>query len=776
MRNPWRMKDGPDNKINRNNFPMSFQYNGTFKYGKIYPIGLIRTIPGASYQIDSTLALNFMPTAFPIQTRQRAYVHFFYGRDRNFWKDYKDFVNGMNPDLVKPYIDESVTKARTGYLLDYLGVPTTKVGSYGNYISKNFNLDISNEGGLKLPYNVNSSTVSSIFRVLIPPSSQVVYTPASDAYINQDIQNSSIYSTPDFISSLPELVDIRNTIVGTTNNLLAYPLNVNNIKLNELRIPIVFSESLGTDVNSYLNKDISDLFGVSLSYPQLYSKFKDIFLVGLYSSDGSLLGYMHTPEVSNQGELTFRSDEIYTNVSKIVVYCSRLISVFNDDNYEMLTKLIYNPDGDTLFCYPTRLIYKDLDNNGTGIVEDLTDETSPYWRSGTTDNRKRIKLSAIPPRMYETIYNLYFRNPQNNPYILNGKPEYNVFIPTKDGGVDNNLYELRYRNWEDDFLTTAVQTPQQGFAPLVGLTDRGATVTLTNEDGSVTRYKTNLDENGNVIGIETTDSSEPLLTQALIDAVSYGISIEDLRNVNAMQKWLELNLRKGYQYKDIIEARWGISISYNELDLPEFIGGFTQEVGLQAVTQTTSHGDGIEGALGWQAGRMYAAGSGRSITHYCEEEGYIMALLTVVPVPNYSQLLPKHWFTRDLLDSYQPEFNHIGFQPITYKEVCPVQAFQESTENVDVLEQTFGYQRPWYEYFNQVDEVHGQFRTTFKDFLINRTFDVKPELSESFLLVDPEQVNDVFAVTSDDDKIIGAIEHRIVAKLPISLYAQARLE
>lgn len=733
MRNPWRMQDGPDNKINRNNFPMSFQYNGTFKYGKIYPIGLWRTIPGASYQIDSTLALNFMPTSFPIQTRQRAYVHFFYGRDRNFWKDYKDFVNGMNPELVKPYIDEGVTLARTGKLLDYLGVPTTIVGDYGNSTTIDYDFDtqgiVSIEG---LTYDFGSTTSS-------------VAVEDACSWFEENVGNSVNF--------------LRGTSHTAPSRVI--PLEMNSIiqKPSNVRINLSFNNQNGLYVPlNNVPTETQNGYNYVSPLPRLDN------LAGNYirviKLVGGVLTTIYLPELLSDGSVDFEFEYDPNNTYYLVYpsasyqYYSNAFSQLPFYQWKPIIKAFYLASG----------------------VNDIDFNTSPYWRSNDTRGKNTIKLSAIPPRMYETIYNLYFRNPQNNPYILNGKPEYNVFIPTKDGGADSNLYELRSRNWEDDFLTTAVQTPQQGIAPLVGLTDRGATVTLTNEDGSVTRYKTNLDENGNVIGIETTDSSEPLLTQALIDAVSYGISIEDLRNVNAMQKWLELNLRKGYQYKDIIEARWGISISYNELDLPEFIGGFTQEVGLQAVTQTTSHGEGIEGALGWQAGRMYAAGSGRSITHYCEEEGYIMALLTVVPVPNYSQLLPKHWFTRDLLESYQPEFNHIGFQPITYKEVCPIQAFQESTQNVDVLEQTFGYQRPWYEYFNQVDEVHGQFRTTFKDFLINRTFDVKPELSESFLLVDPNQVNDVFAVTTDDDKIIGAIEHRIIAKLPISLYAQARLE
>ena len=725
MQNPFNHENYPSQELKRNVFPCSFQTNLTMKYGYIYPAGIWRVVPGATYRFKPTLGLNFMPTTFPVQTRQRVYVHYFYGRDRNFWTDYKDFVNGQRPDLVKPYIDESVTKARTGKLLDYLGVPTTLVGDFGNlFPTDSVTIDFSNTN---LYFSSDSFVKDGSYDVSYYDS---YIGNTLDFYRSSSVQNNLSSVFPITFSTTPSKVQLT---FNYANEGYSFVPSTGN----------------GQSITGPLPKD--------------YRSFLAWSVVVAVSRSSRLLHSVYRCEVSDDNSFSFE--------------------FYYDNNYDYYfvspISLSYILQDGTSFLRSwniSSLSYSVLIGNPE--VHDITDETSPYWRFNDNRGKNTIKLNAYLPRFYETVYNLYYRNPQNNPYMLNGLAQYNKFLPTKDGGVDSNLYELRRRNWEDDFLTTAVQSPQQGIAPLVGLTDRGATLTLTNDDGSVTRYNVSVAENGSLTGIEATDTTaEPVLTKALIDAVSYGISIEDIRNVNAMQKWLELNLRKGYQYKDIIQARWGISISYNELDLPEFIGGFSRDVQLQAVTQTANVNDDVTGQLGWQGGRLYASGEGREFTHYCDEEGYIMCLITTVPVPNYSQLLPKHWTERDLLDSYQPEFNHIGFQPITYKEVCPVQAFQESTANLNVLEQTFGYQRPWYQYFNYVDEVHGQFRTTFKDYLINRVFDVKPELSESFLLVDPEQINDVFNVTDpDDDKIIGAIYHKCEAKLPISLYAQARLE
>lgn len=113
-------------------------------------------------------------------------------------------------------------------------------------------------------------------------------------------------------------------------------------------------------------------------------------------------------------------------------------------------------------------------------------------------------------------------------------------------------------------------------------------------------------------------------------------------------------------------------------------------------------------------------------------------------------------------------------QPIDYREVCPNQVF--ANDGVKGLSQTFGYQRPWYDYISSVDEVHGLFRTQLRNFLMNRTFDSKPVLNHDFLKVDPSQLNDVFTVTDVTDKILGQIYFEVTAKRPIPRMGIPRLE
>ena len=440
-------------------------------------------------------------------------------------------------------------------------------------------------------------------------------------------------------------------------------------------------------------------------------------------------------------------------------------------------------------------------------LSEVTYDGYPFMTAANVTGRPTTtppRLLAYRFRAYEAVYNAYYRDIRNNPFVVNGRPVYNKWLPTMKGGADTTPYELHQCNWERDFLTTAVPNPQQGAnAPLVGLTI-GDVVTRS-EDGtlSVQKQTVLVDEDGAKYGISYKVSEDgerlvgvdydPVSEKTPVTAInSYaelaalateqgsGFTIETLRYVNAYQKFLELNMRKGFSYKQIMQGRWDIDIRFDELLMPEFIGGISRELSMRTVEQTvdqqssTSQGQYAE-ALGSKTGIAGVYGStSNNIEVFCDEESYIIGLLTVTPVPIYTQLLPKDFTYNGLLDHYQPEFDRIGFQPITYKEICPMNA--DNSTSPGFMENTFGYQRPWYEYVAKYDSAHGLFRTDMKNFVMHRTFSGLPQLGQQFLLVDPDAVNQVFSVTEYTDKIFGYVKFNATARLPISRVAIPRLD
>ena len=798
-----------NNEIKVNNFDWSHANNLTTQIGRVTPVFCELVPAHGSVRINPRFGLQFMPMVFPIQTRLRARMMFFKYPLRALWDGYRDFVGNFREDLEEPYLDmftEDHIKAmaKTGSLGDYLGLPTTLVGDFGagtDMGTPTFTIasvkgnqfggssEFTYLAGLPL---VNLSNYSDFYH-LSPTPTEVPMTSGG----SNSVPKPGSASVDNVIGLVPHLHYDFTTDDGPVTHssvvTIQIPTQPGKVKPSDFSkfgnyVTVYVSATSITDIMSYVGCVQKDgALHLSFSFPQSFIDSKiEGFSLDLYmnviSRFGRRISGSNTAwdsELTPLGELL--TDGSFKSGVQTSGWTWNMANVLagNTDQYVGTYKL----------------------NNGAPV--DLTLKTSPYYNHLSANSQNQIKISAYACRAYEGIYNAYIRDNRNNPYYVNGQVQYNKWIPTYDGGADTNIYQLRYANWEKDFLTTAVQSPQQGTAPLVGITTYTETVETTSDDGTpVTRELSRValvDEDGKKYQVSFDSDSEGLkgvsyveldnevkLRQPrnLIDVVTSGISINDLRNVNAYQKFLELNMRKGYSYRDIIEGRFNVKVRYDELLMPEFFGGFSRDIEMHSISQTVDQDlDGSQTyakALGSQSGVAGVRGdSGRALECFCDEESIVMGILIVTPLPVYTQLLPKHFTYRGLLDHYQPEFNHIGFQPILYKEVCPIQAYNELPETIyDV----FGYNRPWYEYVQKYDQAHGLFRTNLSNFLMNRVFNQKPELAQSFLVIDPAQVTDVFSVTKADDgteltdKIYGQIWFDCTAKLPISRVAIPRLD
>nr|DAE45539.1 MAG TPA: Major capsid protein [Microviridae sp.] len=732
----WDATLDVDNDIKQNSFDWSHSNNLTTQIGRITPVFCDLVPAKTSFRVKPDFALQLMPMVFPIQTRMRASIAWFRYPLRALWKDYKDYVGNFREGLVEPYLNINTQErlgkmCGTGSLGDYLGLPSTLVGSYGS--------------GNVLSYASSTSATDTVYKLCSAPLA---------------IDSVLAVST---VSACENLYHYGRIFNGAST--LSFKKGLTYRVKFQLNAP---SGSYTAAVMQSLNY-AKPQFGVIVSNKVVYVQS----VSPLYST--------------NQDESQLYLSFTFTPSSDWVANTALFLS-WNATN---------QTDNPALFAALSKfkqVVSSNIVESSPSVITELTLATSPWYNSNSSNKEKQIRLLSYAHRAYEGIYNCVYRDNRNNPYYINGEVQYNNWIPSMEGGEDNNIYELRYANWEKDFLTTAVQSPQQGIAPLVGITTY-ETSTINEETGKPVSKVALVDETGKRYALEFESSADGSTLEGvkyvelengtqvrsvrnLMDLATSGISIPDLRMVNCYQKFLELNMRKGYSYKDIVEGRFNVKVRYADLLMPEFFGGFSRDLNMNSISQTTDKTAEGEGAykdvLGSQAGVGYFRGNtDYNIECFCDEESIIMGLLVITPLPVYTQLLPKHFTYGSLLDHFNPEFNNIGFQPISYKEVAPIQAFND---NPDSLTGTFGYQRPWYEYCQRYDQAHGLFRTQLSNFLMHRVFDVKPELSQSFLLVDPEQVTDVFSVTETTDKVYGQVFLDITCKLPVARVAIPRLD
>lgn len=176
--NPYKQNKDYEQQPNRNSFDLSLTNNLTMNFGGLYPVLCKPVIPGDYFKIRAAFALRFMPLLFPVQTRCRAYIHFFYQRNKNLWKNWQDFFAANKPhfdptkggtaptgSVTHPYITNRANNRAigTGLLGDYLNLPTTIVGSYSGYSKLSSQATSFDKDKLQLFGYYENSTSSSPF-------------------------------------------------------------------------------------------------------------------------------------------------------------------------------------------------------------------------------------------------------------------------------------------------------------------------------------------------------------------------------------------------------------------------------------------------------------------------------------------------------------------------------------------------------------------------------------------------------------------------------------
>lgn len=754
MPNIFRLDDNYVDKPKRNVFDLSFQNNLTLKMGKLIPVMCKEVLPGDSFKIDTRFGLKYLPQVFPVQTRQRASVKYYYVRNRPLWKDWMDFIGKTKSGLTLPYLnfkEEDAKLLRPSSIADYMGIPVR--------------LRDSAVAPLRSLIVGKPNFVSGSRYAYLPSTNQTFSEQGGDPFTIRTFKSvDTVLNVPSDATKANYNYPMEYLYGGMPNSVVPVPLVASNAKI---------ATAVGS-TTSYNNHNASDpslsplslhLFRVPL-VPATWEQVKAVSPSGyggyaiLRGVDGRDYLYKLTGGTQTISKSITYYETSSDTATTLTSYKVQLASVVGFLMYSPLPSGVARP----YFDFPVQ-----LNLNPDLCWCDIALDEWPFANE-TSDG---VRINALPFRALQSVYNALVRNAENNPFILNGVPEYNKYISSDEGGATSpfDLLADYFANWADDRFTTALPTPQQGNAPLVGLTGvQGATLTTSTNDGTTSTLHLQVDsDTGNVVMVDGVSSDSPeYLNDAMMSAVEYGITINDLRNVNAFQRWLENNIRRGYKYKDQLMSHYGVSARFDVLDMPEFIGGVSRDVDCHQVTQTVTN---EYGDLGEYAGQSYVTGDAHSIEKYCDEHGFIIGILSVYPMPLYQDALPKHLIKSDPFDFYFPEFGKIGPQPITKKEIAFCQSFMEGN-----MDETFGYQRPWYDYIESLDEVHGLYQTDFRNFLIARDFGQVPTLGSNFLTIDSDDVNNTFYSDDDKDKILGQLAFNVSVKRCIPLIGIPSIE
>jgi len=380
------------------------------------------------------------------------------------------------------------------------------------------------------------------------------------------------------------------------------------------------------------------------------------------------------------------------------------------------------------------------------------------------------RVSALPFAAYQKIVCDYYRdeNLQQDAFWLNID---NGGFPVQSGAnISDDLVALRNRAWMHDYFTGSLPFAQKGAAVDIPL----GTITAQTNGAFAGRWRNAI--GGAVAADGTTQQQSGTITTPTGNSVFYdpngtlvvdATTINDFRRAEKLQMWFEKNARAGTRYTEFIRAHFGVVSSDKRQQRPEYITGVKSPVQISEVLQTSSTDDTTT-PQGNMAGHGISVASGKYGSFFCEEHGYIIGIMSVMPRTAYQQGIPRH-FSKivDFTDYYDPDFAHLGEQEVTNREVYA--RFDGTGGTVP-----FGYVPRFAEYKFEQSRVAGDFRDSLSFWHLGRIFDAPPDLNEEFIKCVPR--DDIFAVEDPDvQKLYAHVLNKVTAVRPMPVFGTPHL-
>jgi len=424
-------------------------------------------------------------------------------------------------------------------------------------------------------------------------------------------------------------------------------------------------------------------------------------------------------------------------------------------NWEKFITNTKDEDTNLLPAFPTLAIMAD---NTTQEIGSLADYLGiPY--NLLDDNTANHAINALPFAAYQCIYNEYYRD-------QNLIKEIDYKLVDGDNSGKSDLWTLRRRAWEHDYFTACLPFAQKGEAVQIPLGD----ITFDDQNPNPSTYVRAMDgqviaggQNNLVSRIDGKTGITGAVPQSVIIDNSANLevsptSINDLRRAFRLQEWLEKAARGGSRYIEWIKTMFGVTSSDKRLQRPEYITGTKSPVVISEVLNTTGTNELPQGNM---SGHAVSVTSGQYGSYYCEEHGYIIGIMSVLPKPAYMQGLDRHWLkTDDPTQYFFSSFANIGEQEVYNKEIL---AYTDQQNN------TFGYIPRYAEYRYMPNRVCGNFRTDLNFWHQARIFSEVPALNEQFVQCLPDKR--IFAVTLDNvNSLYAQVYNKITSVRPLPKY------
>ncbi len=318
--------------------------------------------------------------------------------------------------------------------------------------------------------------------------------------------------------------------------------------------------------------------------------------------------------------------------------------------------------------------------------------------------------NVFPLLAYNKIYADFYRNQQwekpapntyNVDYLTPQSASMEIPITYNIFGTSarsESMFDLKYCNYNKDYFTGILPSKQFGDSALASPLQYPngnpiGTIRITNSAGDK--------QAGYFLGVGSTVGTTTDKVASANTSEIVGISALAIRQAEFLQKWKEITQSGGQNYVDQMQKHFGVTPNRDIAHMCTYLGGVTKNFGADEVVNTNL-ANGNEALI---CGKMVNTAQG-NIQFSSKEHGIIMAIYHLGVLPSYDNYMPSYLTKLTPTDFVIPEMDNIGMQPVYDGEL--------STAVIDKIR---GYVPRYSEYKTSVDEIHGSFVNTYRNWV-----------------------------------------------------------
>nr|WCD56428.1 MAG: major capsid protein [Microviridae sp.] len=314
--------------------------------------------------------------------------------------------------------------------------------------------------------------------------------------------------------------------------------------------------------------------------------------------------------------------------------------------------------------------------------------------------------------------------------------------------------------WEKDYFTTAFVDPQRGSKSLVS-------VDIADPSLNPALSKPSTVQNLQLTGSRSVKTASYSGSEAT--GIIGSFDILAFRAASALQKFLERSNIGGATKLTQLLAHWGVSPSPSVMQMSEYLGRNEYSLNIDEVISTADTSSVNETNLGDVTTKMNGGGA-YSVNYHAKEHGFFICVQFIRPERVYLPGCDRRLFNRNFKEDYfNPEFEHISYQPIMSCELNPT----VSSTHV------FGYAPRYAEYKFSQSRYSGQYATPLYATVRPSQYNGVLNQTTAFTMIGTDAISMMDSVFATSDPFL---DHFVVRwtincgmKRPMSPYGQSTI-